>query len=97
MSRPAPKIKLSSEEKETLLRWMRSPKSEQRMVERARVILLASNGLSGRAIASRMRTREARNSKWLGRFVRERIAGLRIVNAQQRSVASTQRQPKSAS
>jgi len=76
MSRPAPKIKLSSEEKETLLRWMRSPKSEQRMVERARVILLASNGLSGRAIASRMRTREARISKWLGRFVRDRIAGL---------------------
>ena len=76
MSRPAPKIQLSSEEKETLLRWMRSPKSEQRMVERARVILLASNGLSGRAIASRMRTREARISKWLGRFVRDRIAGL---------------------
>ena len=60
MSRPAPKIQLSSEEKESLLRWMRSPKSEQRIVERARVILLASNGLSGRAIASRLRTREAR-------------------------------------
>ena len=76
MSRPAPKISLSSEEKETLLRWMRSPKSEQRMVERARVILLASGGLSGRAIALRMRTREARVSKWLGRFLKDRIVGL---------------------
>ena len=76
MSRPAPIIQLSSEEKETLLRWMRSPKSEQRMVERARVILLAANGLRGKAIASRMRTREARVSKWLGRFLRDRIAGL---------------------
>jgi hypothetical protein len=42
MSRPAPEIRLSTEEKEILLRWMRSSKTEQRMVERARVILLAS-------------------------------------------------------
>ena len=74
MSRPAPKIQLSSEEKETLLRWIRSPKAEQRIVERARVILLASNGLSGRAIASRLRTREARVSKWLGRFLSPHFA-----------------------
>jgi hypothetical protein len=39
MSRPAPKILLSTEEKEILLRLMRSSKTEQRMVERARVIL----------------------------------------------------------
>ena len=39
MSRPAPQIQLSTEEKETLLHWMRSTKTEQRMVERARVIL----------------------------------------------------------
>ena len=45
MSRPAPEILLTSEEKETLLRWMRSSKSEQRMVQRARVILLAASGL----------------------------------------------------
>jgi hypothetical protein len=43
MSRPAPEILLSSEEKETLLRWMRSSKSEQHMVHRARVILLAAS------------------------------------------------------
>ena len=49
MSRPAPEIRLSTEAGEILLRWMRSSKTEQRMVERARVILLASNGLSGKA------------------------------------------------
>jgi hypothetical protein len=42
MSRPAPEIQLSTEEKETLLHWMRSTKTERRMVERARVILLAA-------------------------------------------------------
>src|SRR5215469_182976 len=76
MSRPAPKIELSAEEKATLLGWMRSTKTERRMVERARVILLASNGLSGKEIAARMETRTARVSKWLRRFAKERIAGL---------------------
>ena len=46
MSRPGPEIRLSTKEKEILLRWIRSPKSEQRMVQRATVILLASEGLS---------------------------------------------------
>ena len=54
MSRPAPEIRLSTEEKEVLLRWMRNSKTEQRMVERARVILLASSGLSGKEIALKM-------------------------------------------
>ena len=78
-----------------MLRWMRSPKTEQRKVERARVILLASNGLKGKAIASRMKTREARVSKWLRRFVKDRLAGLE--DDERSSGASTQRQPKSAS
>ena len=76
MSRPAPEIRLSTEEKEILLRWMRGSKTEQRMVERARVILLASNGLSGKEIALKMQTRAARVSKWLRRFARDRIAAL---------------------
>ena len=76
MSRPAPEIRLSTEEREILLRWMRSSKTEQRMVERARVILLASSGLSGKGIALKMKTREARVSKWLRRFAQDRMAGL---------------------
>ena len=76
MSRPAPKIRLSIKEREILLRWMRGSKTEQRMVERARVILLASNGLSGKEIALKMQTREARVSKWLRRFAQDRIGGL---------------------
>ena len=76
MSRPAPEIQLSTEEKETLLHWMRSTKTERRMLERARVILLAANGLNGKEIAARMETRTARVSKWLRRFAKDRIAGL---------------------
>ena len=46
MSRPAPQIRLSAEEKKTLLGWMRSSKTEQRRVDRARVILLAASRLA---------------------------------------------------
>jgi len=56
MVRPATEIRLSTEEKEILLRWTRSSKTEQHVVERARVILLASNGLSGKEIALKMGT-----------------------------------------
>ena len=76
MSRPAPKIQLSTEEKETLLRWMRSSKTEQRLVQRARVILLAASGMNGKQIALKMQTRAARISKWLRRFAKDRIAAL---------------------
>jgi transposase len=76
MSRPAPKIQLSTEEKETLLRWMRSSKTEQRHVQRARVILLAASGMNGKQIALKMQTRAARISKWLRRFAKDRIAAL---------------------
>ena len=76
MARPAPKIRLSAKEKETLLSWMRSGKSEQRMAQRARVVLLAESGLNGKQIASRLATREARVSKWLRRFAKDRIGGL---------------------
>ena len=76
MSRPAPKIQFSTEEKETLLRWMRSSKTEQRLVQRARVILLAASGMNGKQIALRLQTRAARISKWLRRFAKDRIAAL---------------------
>src|SRR6478752_6554372 len=76
MSRPGPEIRLSTEEREILLRWMRNSKTEQRMVERAGTILLASSGLSGKEVALKMKTRAARISKWLRRFAQDRIAGL---------------------
>src|SRR5215475_3796627 len=97
MSRPAPKIQLSAEEKETLLRWMRNSKTERRMVDRARIILLASNGLSGQEIATRMETRTARVSKWLRRFAKERIAGLLDAPRPEKSGANTVRPPRSKS
>lgn len=46
------------------------------MVERARVILMAAEGLPAREIAHRLKTRLARVSKWRQRFAKARLDGL---------------------
>ncbi len=72
----APAIVLSSEERETLLSWVRAGKTEKRMVERAHIILDASEGKTNIEIAQTLTTRPARISKWRTRFAKERLAGL---------------------
>jgi transposase len=69
-------IRLSEEEAKTLQDWSRRGKSEQRMVERARIILLANEGRSNEQIAQTLKTRTARVSKWRQRFGANRLAGL---------------------
>jgi len=76
MAKTATSIILSAGEKRTLERWRRAHKSEQRVAERARIILLAARGMSNLEIASQLGTRPARVSKWRTRFARQRLAGL---------------------
>jgi len=76
MPQAALRVSLSEQERETLMAWSRSGAIEHRMVERARVILLAAEGVSAREIARRLHTRLARVSKWRQRFGRDRLAGL---------------------
>ena len=76
MPPPTLRITLTDEERETLMVWSRSTASEHRMVERARVILLAAEGLPAPEIARRLKTRLARVSKWRQRFCERRLAGL---------------------
>lgn len=69
-------VRLSEEERTTLQEWTRRGKCENRLVERARVILLAEQGRTNRQIAQQLKTRTARVSKWRQRFSAERLAGL---------------------
>ena len=57
-------INLTPQEEQTLRQWARAGTSEHRMVERAKVILLAHQGKSNLEIAERLKTRPARVSKW---------------------------------
>lgn len=74
---PATRIPLTDEDRAALTAWSRSSAGEHRLVERARIVLLASEGLSAREIARRLNTRLARVSKWRQRFAKQGLAGLR--------------------
>src|SRR5271165_367890 len=70
-------IHLTPEEEQILRQWARAGTSEHRMVERAKVILLAHHGMSNLDIAEQLKTRTARVSKWRQRFGERRLDGLR--------------------
>jgi len=76
MRRPTATITLTEEEISTLREWTRRGKNEHRLVERAKIILLANDGRSNEQIAQQLQTRTARVSKWRQRFGAQRLAGL---------------------
>src|SRR5579871_6462347 len=76
MARSPARIHLTTEEEATLRQWLRQGTSEQRLVERAKVIPLSHEGLTVEKIAERLSTRPARVSKWRQRFIQNRMAGL---------------------
>jgi transposase len=69
-------IVLTTAERATLEGWVRSRKTEQRVVERARIVLLAAAGMASRAIARELGCRHRTVSKWRVRFAEARLAGL---------------------
>ena len=69
-------IVLSAEERSALEAWARAPTSEQRLAERARIILLAADGLASRAIARELGCSRGAASKWRTRFAAARLVGL---------------------
>src|SRR2546428_5805837 len=77
-------ISLTSDEEQVLRKWTRAGTNEHRMVERAKVILLAHQGKSNLEIAQLLKTRPARVSKWRRRFAMRRLDGLRDADRQGR-------------
>jgi transposase len=69
-------IILTADERSTLEGWVRSSKTEQRLVERARIVLAAAAGRPSRAIGRELGCARGVVSKWRVRFARERLAGL---------------------
>jgi transposase len=69
-------IILTAEERVTLEGWVRSGTTEQRLVARARVVLLAAAGLGSRAIGRELGCARGVVSKWRVRFARDRLTGL---------------------
>ncbi len=69
-------VTLNSEERETLERWARRPKSSQALALRCRIVLAAADGEQSIDIASRLGCNPSTVGKWRGRFARQGLDGL---------------------
>jgi len=67
---------LSDEERETLERWARRPKSAQSLALRCRIVLTAATGVTNNEVAEGLGVHPATVSKWRRRFVERRLDGL---------------------
>ena len=69
-------IVLSPEERETLEAWARARSLPQRVVQRARIILLAATGILSQEIARQLRVSRPTVQLWRQRFLGLRLPGL---------------------
>lgn len=76
MSRVAAQIELTEEERKELESWVRKGTMEQRMVQRARIVLESAAGKTTKEVAVILGLRAATVSKWRTRFAQRSMAGL---------------------
>jgi transposase len=76
MSKKAAEINLTMDERKELESWLRKGTVEQRLVQRARIVLDSAAGKTTSEIAIRLKLRPATVSKWRTRFYRDRMSGL---------------------
>ena len=76
MPKQATPIIITSEQQGILESWMRASTTQQRMVQRSRIILMAAKGMRTDAIARELDIRTATVSKWRTRFAKDGLQGL---------------------
>src|SRR5439155_10558204 len=69
-------VLLDDEERETLERWARRPKSSQALAFRCRIVLAAAEGRSSKEIALQLGCNPSTVGKWRGRFAQRGLDGL---------------------
>ena len=76
VARQAAEVVLRDEQRAQLQRIVRAPTSEQRLVKRARVALLAEKGLTNEEIAPLVAMSAHKVGKWRRRIAEQGLAGL---------------------
>ena len=76
MNPEATPVDLTDEERAVLESPVRSPKTEQRLAERARIVLQAAESRSTRSIAQALGTWPGRVSRWRVRYAERGLDGL---------------------
>ncbi len=74
--RPKAELVLSEEERQTLARWARRPKSPQSLALRAKIVLACAEGKTNQVVAAELSCSNATVGKWRQRFVEKRLNGL---------------------
>jgi transposase len=74
--RPTAQIVLSDDERETLRRWARRPKTSQALALRCRIVLAAATGATNQVIAKELSCNPVTVGKWRTRFAAKRFDGL---------------------
>jgi transposase len=74
--RPTAKLVLTDDERETLARWARRPRSAQALALRAKIVLACAEGVTNKDVAAQFSVTAQMVGKWRSRFVADRLAGL---------------------
>lgn len=74
--RPTAEVVLTDEERDTLIRWSRRPKSSQALAQRCRIVLGCAAGKSNQDVAAELGIWPQTVGKWRRRFVDKRLEGL---------------------
>ena len=69
-------MELTDDERATLQRWARRPKSLQALALRSRIVLACADGLPNTVVAEQLGVNKVTVGKWRARFVEHRLEGL---------------------
>ncbi len=75
--RIAPTVELSEEERQMLVRWSRGRSTPFRLMQRARIVLLAACGKQNKEIAKTLGVMERTVGRWRKRFAQHGLDGIR--------------------
>jgi transposase len=74
--RKAPPVVLSKDDRKALKTWANGRATPARLVQRAKIILAAADGLENKAIAEKLKTTNAAVGRWRNRFVKGGLAAI---------------------
>ena len=74
--RVAPEIVLTEEEHAELAKLVRSKLSSVRLAQRARIVLLAADGMQNKAIAQQLGVGRVQVARWRERYAEARLSGI---------------------
>jgi FixJ family two-component response regulator len=86
--RPKAVLQLTDDERATLQRWVRRPKSLQALALRSRIVLACADGLSNTKVAEQLGVNQVTVGKWRARFVEHRLEGFLMSRARVRLAGS---------